>query len=212
MVEFAKSILKLVIVGACGYAAINSREGDLLGLIGLETPIALNIIGSILINMIINMCLAMLILGFLDKKYQTYEYEKSIKMTKQEVKDEHKDIEGDPKIKAKIKSIQMQMARQRMMSAVPQADVVVTNPTHYAVAIQYDKSKAPAPIVVAKGVDYLAFQIRDIAKNNNVPIIENRPVARALYNTVPVDGIIPSDLYVAVAEILAYVYNNKRET
>ena len=84
--------------------------------------------------------------------------------------------------------------------------------THYAVAIQYDKSKAPAPIVVAKGVDYLAFQIRDIAKNNNVPIIENRPVARALYNTVPVDGIIPSDLYVAVAEILAYVYNNKRET
>ena len=212
MVEFAKSILKLIIVGACGYSAVNSRKGDLLGLIGLETPIALNIIGSILINMIINMCLAMLVLGYLDKKYQTYEYEKSIKMTKQEVKDEHKDTEGDPKIKAKIKSIQMQMARQRMMSAVPQADVVVTNPTHYAVAIQYDKSKAPAPIVVAKGVDYLAFQIRDIAKNNNVPIVENRPVARALYNTVPVDGIIPSDLYVAVAEILAYVYNSKRET
>ncbi len=212
MVEFAKSILKLVIVGACGYSAINSRKGDLLGLVGLEIPIALNIIGSILINMIINMCLAMLVLGLLDKKYQTYEYEKSIKMTKQEVKDEHKDTEGDPKIKAKIKSIQMQMARQRMMSAVPQADVVVTNPTHYAVAIQYDKSKAPAPIVVAKGVDYLAFQIRDIAKNNNVPIVENRPVARALYNSVPVDGIIPSDLYVAVAEILAYVYNNKKET
>ena len=210
MVEFAKSILKLVIVGACGYSAVNSRKGDLLGLVGLEIPISLNVICSILINMIINMCLAMLVLGYLDKKYQTYEYEKSIKMTKQEVKDEHKDIEGDPKIKAKIRSIQMQMARQRMMSAVPQADVVVTNPTHYAVAIQYDKSKAPAPIVVAKGVDYLAFQIRDIAKNNNVPIVENRPVARALYNTVPVDGIIPSDLYVAVAEILAYVYNSKR--
>ena len=184
----------------------------MLGLVGLEIPIALNILGSIIINMIINMCLAMLVLGFLDKKYQTYEYEKSIKMTKQEVKDEHKDIEGDPKIKAKIKSIQMQMARQRMMSSVPQADVVVTNPTHYAVAIQYDKTKAPAPIVIAKGVDYLAFQIRDIAKQNNVPIIENRPVARALYNSVPVDGIIPSDLYVAVAEILAYVYNRKRET
>lgn len=212
MVEFAKSILKILIVGACGYSAINSRKGDLLGLVGLDIPIALSIIGSILINMIINMCLAMLILGYIDKKYQTYEYEKSIKMTKQEVKDEHKDTEGDPKIKARIKSIQMQMARQRMMSAVPQADVVVTNPTHYAVAIQYDKTKAPAPIVVAKGVDYLAFQIRDIAKNNNVPIVENRPVARALYNSVPVDGIIPSDLYVAVAEILAYVYNNKRET
>lgn len=212
MVEFAKSILKLVIVCACGYSAVNSRKGDLLGLVGLDFHIALSVIASILAHMIINMCLAMLILGYLDKKYQTYEYEKSIKMTKQEVKDEHKDTEGDPKIKARIKSIQMQMARQRMMSAVPQADVVVTNPTHYAVAIQYDKTKAPAPIVVAKGVDYLAFQIRDIAKSNNVPIVENRPVARALYNTVPVDGVIPSDLYVAVAEILAYVYNSKKET
>lgn len=212
LVEFAKSILKIVIVGACGFAAINSRKGDLLGLVGLEIPLALNIIGSILMNMIINMCLAMLILGYLDKKYQNYEYEKSIKMTKQEVKDEYKDTEGDPKIKARIKAIQTQMARQRMMSAVPQADVVVTNPTHYAVAIQYDKTRAPAPIVIAKGVDYLAFEIREIAKRNNVPIVENRPVARALYNSVPIDGIIPSDLYVAVAEILAYVYNSKRET
>lgn len=212
MVEFAKSILKIVVVGACGYSAINSRKGDLLGLVGLEIPVALNIILSILINMIINMCLAMLVLGYLDKKYQNYEYEKSIKMTKQEVKDEHKDTEGDPKIKAKIKSIQMQMARQRMMSSVPGADVVVTNPTHYAVAIKYDKTKAPAPIVVAKGVDYLAFQIREIAKENNLPIVENRPVARALYNTVPIDGMIPSDLYVAVAEILAYVYRSKHDS
>lgn len=210
LVEFAKSILKIVIVAACGFAAVNSRKGDLIGLVGLEIPIALNIIGSILINMIINMCLAMLILGYLDKKYQHYEYEKSIKMTKQEVKDEQKDTEGDPKIKARIKSIQMQMARQRMMTAVPAADVVVTNPTHYAVAIQYNKEKAPAPIVVAKGVDYLAFQIREIAKENNVPIVENRPVARSLYNTVPIDGVIPADMYVAVAEILAYVYNSKR--
>lgn len=212
MVEFAKSILKIVVVAACGYSAINSRKGDLFGLIGLEIPVALGIIGSILIHMIINMCLAMLVLGYLDKKYQTYEYEKSIKMTKQEVKDEFKDTEGDPKIKAKIKSIQMQMARQRMMEEVPKADVVVTNPTHYAVAIKYDKTKAPAPMVVAKGVDYLAFQIREIAKANNVPIVENRPVARSLYNSVPIDGVIPSDLYVAVAEILAYVYNSKRES
>ncbi len=211
MVEFAKSILKLIIVASCGFSAVNSRKGDLLGLIGLETPIALSIVGSILVNMIINMCLAMLVLGYLDKRYQQYEYEKSIKMTKQEVKDEYKDTEGDPKIKAKIKGVQMQMARQRMMSSVPKADVVVTNPTHYAVAIQYDKTVAPAPIVVAKGVDYLAFQIRDIARSNNVPIVENRPVARALYNKVPVDGMISSDLYVAVAEILAYVYNSKKE-
>ena len=180
-----------------------------MGLVGLETPIAVKIILSILFNMIINMCLAMLVLGYIDKKYQHYEYEKSIKMTKQEVKDEQKDTEGDPKIKSRIRSIQMQMARQRMMSSVPTADVVVTNPTHYSVAIKYDKTQAPAPMVVAKGVDYLAFQIREIAKANNVPIVENRPVARALYNTVPVDGIIPSDLYVAVAEILAFVYRAK---
>ena len=200
---------EIVVVSACGYSAINARKGDLMGLIGLDPFTALHIIISILINMIINMCLAMLILGYIDKKYQHYEYEKSIKMTKQEVKDEQKDIEGDPKIKAKIKSIQMQMARQRMMSSVPQSDVVVTNPTHYAVAIKYDKTKAPAPIVTAKGVDYLAFQIREIAKQNNVPIVENRPVARALYNNVPLDGMIPSDLYVAVSEILAYVYRLK---
>ena len=211
LVEFAKSVLKIVVVGACGFSAINSRKGDLFGLVGLEPAAALQIILSILINMIINMCLAMLILGYLDKKYQNYEYEKSIKMTKQEIKDEQKDTEGDPKIKARIRSIQMQMARQRMMSSIPGSDVVVTNPTHYAVAIKYDKTKAPAPMVVAKGVDYLAFQIREIAKQNNVPIVENRPVARALYNTVPVDGVIPSDLYVAVAEILAFVYKSKNE-
>ena len=211
LVEFAKSILKIVIVAACGYSAINSRKSDLLGLVGLEIPVTLNIVSSILINMVINMCLAMLILGYLDKKYQHYEYNKSIKMTKQEVKDEQKDVEGDPKIKARIKSIQMQMARQRMMSAVPQSDVVVTNPTHYAVALKYDKTVAPAPVVVAKGIDYLAFQIKEIAKDNNVPIVENRPVARALYNTVPVDGVIPSDMYVAVSEILAYVYNMRKE-
>ena len=212
LVELAKSILKIVVVTACGYSAINARKADLMGLIGLEPITALHIIISILINMIINMCLAMLILGFIDKKYQQYEFEKSIKMTKQEIKDEQKDIEGDPKIKAKIKSIQMQMARQRMMSSVPQSDVVVTNPTHYAVAIKYDKNIAPAPIVTAKGVDYLAFQIREIAKENNVPIVENRPVARALYNNVPLDGMIPSDLYVAVSEILAYVYRLKNNT
>lgn len=211
LVELAKSILKIVVVAACGYSAINARRADLMGLVGIEPITALHIILSILINMIINMCLAMLILGYIDKKYQNYEYEKSIKMTKQEVKDEQKDTEGDPKIKARIKSIQMQMARQRMMSSVPQSDVVVTNPTHYAVALKYDKTKAPAPIVTAKGIDYLAFQIREIAKEHNVPIVENRPVARALYNTVPLDGVIPSDLYVAVSEILAYVYRLKNE-
>ena len=209
MVEFVKSIIKIVVVGACGYATANSRKYELFAILGADPATSLGVICSILIKMLINMCLAMIVLGLLDKKYQDWEYEKSIKMTKQEVKDEYKDIEGDPKIKSKIKSIQIQMSKQRMMANVPKADVVVTNPTHYAVAIKYDKNVAPAPMVIAKGVDYVAFRIRDIAKSNNVPIVENRPIARALYNTVPIDGIIPSDLYVAVAEILAYVYNKK---
>lgn len=209
IVEFVKSIIKIVVVGACGYATANGRKDELFAILGADPATSLGVICSILIKMLINMCLAMIVLGLLDKKYQDWEYEKSIKMTKQEVKDEFKDIEGDPKIKSKIKSIQIQMSKQRMMANVPKADVVVTNPTHYAVAIKYDKTVAPAPMVVAKGIDYVAFKIREIAKSNNVPIVENRPIARALYNTVPIDGIIPSDLYVAVAEILAYIYNKK---
>ena len=156
------------------------------------------------------MCIAMIILGIFDKKYQAYEYNKSLKMTKQDLKDEMKDTEGDPKIKSKVRAIQMQMAQQRMMAEIPNADVVVTNPTHFAVAIKYDKINSPAPIVVAKGVDFIAFKIREVAMNNNVPIVENRPLARALYKLVPVDGIIPSDMFVAVAEVLAYVYNQKK--
>lgn len=210
LVELAKSILKIVVVAACGYSAINSRKGDLLGMVGLDVPISLNIIISILINMIINMCLAMLVLGYLDKKYQNYEYEKSIKMTKQEVKDEWKNAEGDPMIKSKIKSAQMQFVQQKMMTAIPKADVVVVNPTHYAVAIKYDKAEAPAPKVVAKGVDFMAFKIREVAKHNDVPIVENPPLARALYKLVKLDAIIPAELYVAVAEILAFVYNKNK--
>ncbi len=211
MVEFAKSILKLVIVTVCGLVTLMNDLDTIYGLIGQPLIESFDVIGSIMFKMLINMCIAMIILGLLDKKYQDYEYEKSIKMTKQEVKDELKDTEGDPKIKSRIRSTQMQMAKRRMMAQVPNADVVVTNPTHYAVAIVYDKTKAPAPIVVAKGVDYVAFQIREIAKQHNVPIVENRPVARTLYNSVPIDGIIPSDLYVAVAEILAYVYSRRKK-
>ena len=152
----------------------------------------------------------MLIIGFIDKKYQDYEYNKSIKMTKQEVKDEWKNAEGDPLIKSKIKSAQMQFAQQKMMSAIPKSDVVVANPTHYAVAIKYDKTEAPAPKVVAKGVDFMAFKIREVARHNNVPIVENPPLARALYKLVKLDAIIPAELYVAVAEILAFVYNKNK--
>lgn len=211
MVEFVKSLIKLLIVFTCGYSVLNSRKDELFGLFGLSVASSFSVIGSIMTQMFLNMCLAMLVVGLLDKKYQDYEYEKSLKMTKQEVKDEYKDTEGDPKIKARIRSIQMKMVQNRMMSKIPKADVVVTNPTHYAVALQYNRLEGSAPRVVAKGVDFVAFKIREIAQNNKVPIVENPPLARALYKLVPLDGIIPSDMFVAVAEVLAYVYNqNKR--
>jgi flagellar biosynthetic protein FlhB len=151
----------------------------------------------------------LLVIGILDKKYQDWEYNKSIKMTKQEVKDEFKNIEGDPKIKGKIRSFQMKIMQQKMMTKVKEADVVVVNPTHFAVALKYDPLKVPAPVVVAKGVDFVAFKIREIAKNNNIPIVENKPLARSLYKLVEVDQIIPQELYTAVAEILHYVYSQK---
>lgn len=211
MVEFIKSILKLIIVGACGFSVLSGRKSELIALLGLNITSSFAVIASILTQMLTNMCLAMLAIGLLDKKYQDYEYNKSLKMTKQEIKDEYKDTEGDPKIKARLRSIQMKMARQRMMANVQKADVIVTNPTHYAVALQYDRLKTPAPKVVAKGVDFVAFKIREIGQNNNIPIVENPPLARELYKLVPIDGIIPSDMFVAVAEVLAYVYNkNKR--
>lgn len=211
MVEFAKSVIKLLIVASTGFSVLNGKKDELFGLLGMDVIGAFTIIGSITMQMLINMCLAMLVLGFFDKKFQDYEFEKSIKMTKQEIKDEYKDAEGDPKIKAKIRSIQMQMAQQRMMAAIPTADVVVTNPTHYAIALKYDKLKAPAPMVVAKGVDFVAFKIREVAQNNKIPIVENKPLARALYKLVPIDGIIPADMFVAVAEVLAYVYNKENK-
>lgn len=210
LVEFIKSLLKLVIVFVCGYSALNSRMDEIYGLLGMDVEAAFIIVGSILSQMVINMCIAMLVIGIIDKKYQDYEYEKAIKMTKQEVKDEMKDTEGDPKIKGKIRSIQMKMARQRMFANIAKADVVVTNPTHYAIALEYKKFKDPAPKVVAKGVDFVAFKIREIAVSNNIPIVENPQLARTLYKLVPIDGIIPSDMFVAVAEVLAYVYNKNK--
>lgn len=206
MVEITKSFLKMGIVGYVGFSTVMGRKDELLGLLGVDIPTAFAVLAGILTQMIINICVAMLIIGFIDKKYQDYEYNKSIKMTKQEIKDEWKNMEGDPLIKSKIKSAQMQFMRQKMMSAVPNADVVVANPTHLSVALKYDKDIAPAPVVVAKGVDYMAFKIREIAKANNVPIVENKPLARSLYKLVQVDQVIPAELYVAVAEILAFIY------
>ena len=190
LMELAKSLAKMLVVAYCGFSVILVRKDELYGLLGADITTGFAVLGSVLTQMIVNICLVMLVIGFIDKKYQDYEYNKSLKMSKQEVKDEWKNTEGDPLIKSKIKAAQMQFAQQKMMSAIPKSDVVVVNPTHYAVAIKYDKLEAPAPKVVAKGVDFMAFKIREIAKHNDVPIVENPPLARALYKLVKIDDLI----------------------
>ncbi|MDD3150107.1 MAG: flagellar biosynthesis protein FlhB [Candidatus Gastranaerophilales bacterium] len=210
IVELVKSFIKMIIVSLFVFNVVNSRKDEIFALLGADIQLSFVTISDILKDIVINVCLVMLVIGILDKKYQDYEFNKSIKMSKEEVKDERKNSDGDPKIKSKIRSIQFQYAQQRMMSAVPKADVVVTNPTHYAVALKYDQDKAVAPQVVAKGVDFIAHKIKEIAEFNNIPIVENKPLARTLYKIVPLEGFIPAELYVAVAEVLAYVYQTNK--
>ena len=208
-VELIKSFIKLIIISMFAWGVIKQRKVEILSLFGANVETFFIKLGMILSEIIINICIALLILGILDWIFQKHEFEKSLKMTKQEVKDERKNAEGDPKIKSKIRSIQMQMAASRMMAKVPEADVIVANPTHYAVALKYDSSKAPAPMVVAKGVDLIAFKIREVAENNGIIVVENPPLARTLYKLVPIDAIIPAELFAAVAEVLAFVYKKK---
>jgi flagellar biosynthetic protein FlhB len=154
---------------------------------------------------------ALLFLSLLDYLYQKYDFEKSIRMSKQDLKDEYKNTEGDPVIKSRIKQRQREMAMRRMMQEVPNADVIITNPTHFAVALKYDEQKSHAPIVVAKGVDLIAQKIKLIAKENEVMTVENRPLARSLYSQLEIGDSIPEEFFKAVAEILAYVYRTKNK-
>ena len=209
MVELLKSVVKTIVVAAVGFNVIIKRKDDLFVLIGADPATGFSVMGSVIFELLMSLCILLIIIGIIDRYYQVWEYNKSIKMTKQEVKDEWKNIEGDPKIKGKIRSFQMKIMQQKMMTKVKDADVVVVNPTHFAVALMYNPEKVPAPVVVAKGVDYVAFKIREIAKNNGIPIVENKPLARSLYKLVEVDNIIPQELYTAVAEILHYVYTQK---
>ncbi len=160
-------------------------------------------------EIMVKVLLLMMVLAGLDYAFQRFTYQENIRMTKQEVKDERKETEGNPLVKQRIRSTQMQMARRRMMAAVPKADVIVTNPTHIAVAIKYDSSKHDVPVVVAKGRGYVAQKIREIAKNSGIPMVEDKPLARTLFKTVEIGQYSPATLYKAVAEILAYVYRLK---
>lgn len=209
LVELVKSIFKIVIVSYFVYRFILKTSGDVPKLISAELADSLNLAASLTLDLVFQISAVMIVLATIDYAYQIWEHKESIKMSKQEVKEEYKQMEGNPQIKSKIKERQRAFAMQRMMQEVPKADVVITNPTHFAVALKYDQSMA-APIVVAKGQDFLAQRIKETAKDSKVIIVENKPLARALYSAVDIGSSVPPDLYQAVAEVLAYVYRLKR--
>ena len=205
LVEFAKTLFKLSAVCLVALWVIWPKAGGLDHLIGIEPGQIGSAATAIVFDMLKAIALLVLALSLFDVFWQRYSFHQQMKMSKQEVKDEHKQQEGDPKIKGRIRSIQIQRAKKRMMANVPKASVIITNPTHYAVALQYDHGQMAAPLVVAKGVDAIALKIREIAGQHDVPIVENRPLARALYASAEVDRPIPTEHYAAVAEIISYV-------
>jgi flagellar biosynthetic protein FlhB len=212
IVELIKSILKISIVGIVAWNSIKAEAHNIIMLMDLDLLSVAEYITTTTLNIAIKICFAMLSIGVLDFGYQWWQYEKDLKMTKQEIKEEYKETEGNPEIKQRIRSKQREISGRRMLSEVPKADVIITNPTHFAVAISYDSSKAPAPVVIAKGQDYLAKRIKEVAKENNVEVVENKPLAQTLYRTVDIGQEVPPELYQAVAEILAFVYRIKNKS
>jgi flagellar biosynthetic protein FlhB len=208
--ELAKSTLKVVILGKIVYDEYVSDIVSIPLMMSLPLEVAIARIVDAILMIGIKAGIGMLIIAILDYAYQWWQYEKDLRMSKQEVKDEYTQMEGDPKVKGRIKQKQRELGMMRMMQAVPDADVVITNPTHYAVALQYAEGEMSAPKVVAKGQDLVAMRIREIAAKNGVEIVENRPVAQSLFFFCEVGDMIPENMYQAVAEILAAVYRARR--
>lgn len=212
LVNLAKSVALVLIIGTMVIQTILSKQGYLYRLYEVPLMTAIQIIGDIVFDLGIKISAIYLIVGIGDYIYQKIKFKNDMMMTKQEVKDEYKNSEGDPQIKGKIRQKMRQASMRRMMQDLPKADVVITNPTHFAVALQYDLQIAKAPRVIAKGEDFLAQKIKEAAKEYNIEIVENKPLARALYANVDIGEEIPEELYQAVAEVLAYVYNIKNKT
>lgn len=207
--DLAKSIVKIVIVILVVYQYIKGQINDILNVMGLDIVNIFSFFGTLAFNVGIRISITFIILGLFDYLFQWWQYEKDLRMSKQEVKDEYKETEGNPQVKSKIKEKQRAMSMRRMMQEVPKADVIITNPTHFAVAIKYDTAVNAAPMVIAKGQDFIAQRIKEIARENKVEIVENKPLARTLFATVDIGEVIPQDLYQAVAEVLAFVFSLK---
>jgi len=208
-VELVKSLSKVILVAWVAWQTIYSRFDGIILLVDQPATDVLRYLGDVAYLVLLKVCGIMILLAMIDFLFVRWEMEQKMKMTKQEQKEEHKEAEGDPQLKAQIRARQQEMARRRMMAEVPKADVVVTNPTHISVALRYDRDTMDSPVVVAKGADHVAMKIREIAKENSVPMVENVPVARALHK-VDLGAPIPEAMFKAVAEILAYVYNLKK--
>lgn len=210
--QFVKSFLKISIVGYLTYRFLAGRYPELPNMLDMSLEELTRTIGMTIVKAGIYAGMVLLALAVLDYFYQRYEYEKSIMMTKHEVKEEYKQMEGNPQVKSRIKEKQRQMSMRRMMAEVPKADVVITNPTHFAVAVKYDPEKAAAPYVVAKGKDLVALKIKEIAQESSVHMVENPELARGLYDTTDIGQMIPPRLYQAVAEVLAFVYSMNKNS
>ena len=206
LVELLKSVVKVGLIGYIAWDYLIGKTGFLSLLYSYDPLRAIKTVGNFVVEMGQTISIVYLGIGALDLLYQRKKFHDEMMMTKQEVKDEYKNSEGDPQVKGKIRQKMQEVSRARMMKAVPKADVVITNPTHYAVALMYDLDVADAPIVVAKGQDFIAKRIKEIAKEAKVEIVENKPLARMLYSNVKIGEMIPEELYQAVAEVLAYVY------
>lgn len=206
LVELLKSILKVLVVVGIAYLLLKMFFFDIMALSLMSEPNNIESALYFLAWLFLGLCASVSVIAVVDAPYQKWNHIRQLKMSLQEIKDEYKNSEGDPQIKARIRRTQMQMSMKRMMQEVPKADVIVTNPTHYAIALKYDQGKFRAPVVVAKGVDEVAMHIRKIANEHKVPVIESPALARSIYHTTELDHPIPEQLFAAVAQVLAYVY------
>jgi flagellar biosynthesis protein FlhB len=212
VMELVKGLLKIAIVTGIGVLVVRHDMVQIPGLIEFEMGSILQVTGRLTVKVALAVSGAIVILAVLDYFYQRYEWERSLRMSVEEIKEEHKTTEGDPLIRSRVRAAQRELIKKRMLAAVKTADVVVTNPTHLAVALKYEAGKMTAPVVVAKGAGVIAERIREIARHHNVPVVENKFIARTLFKLVEIGKEIPADLYRAVAEILAYVYRARGVT
>lgn len=206
LVELLKSLVKIVFIGGISWLVLRGELDVIPSLIEMSVGQILTYIGTVSLKMVFYVGLGMIVLATIDFSYQRWQHTKDLMMSKQEVKDEAKQSEGDPQVKSKIRQVQREMAMRRMMESVPDADVVITNPTTLAIAIKYDAKEMFAPQIVAKGAKLIAEKIKDVARENDVPIVENKPLAQTLFKSTEIGDFVPVNLYKAVAEVLAYIY------